>query len=273
MHAQGTFGFETRRHDQLYPDEDERGDIKGIYEITLKCGSKIALDLTGAQWDLQDGNGEHTPVTYWADYWSRWGASIKYRIPFRSHALKHAAKMSNYRVITSQTLIMETILYFNILMSNGCKAELGFHPRELLDMAKETYHDAKQRFFSQVIQYLQKRPVEVDNGNHRNVLDAFDLRHPKIIAEAPKPQPGSNGSLPLDIGDMTKFNWKSLSRLIQQPNTEVSWKEKKRAKALQKKRSVYKESGTWKMVFLEDTLPGLRVPVECVSENPGWKLG
>ncbi|KAF2624925.1 hypothetical protein BU25DRAFT_474418 [Macroventuria anomochaeta] len=272
VHAQGTFGFETRRHDQVYPDVDERGDTKGVYEITLKCGAKIVLDLAAAQWDLPDGNGAQAPVMYWADYWSRWGAAIKYRIPFRSHALKHAAKMSGYRVVTSQTLIMETILYFNVLMSSGCKAELGFHPRELLDM-NETYSDAKMRFFAQAARYLQKRPVEVDNGNHRNVLDAFDLRHPKVIADAPKPQPNSNGSLPLDIGDMARFDWKALSRLIQQPSSEVSLKEKKRAKALQKDRSVYKEPGTWKIVFLEDTLPGPRVPAERVSENPGWKLG
>lgn len=271
VHAQGTFGFETRRHNQLYPDEDERADIKGVYEITLKCGSKIVLDVAGAQWDLQDGNGTQAPVMYWADYWARWGGVIKYCVPFLSHALKHAAKLSEYRIITSQTLIMETILYFNILMFSGCKAELGFHPRELLDMG-EAFRDSKKRYISKATLYLQKRPSEVDIGNHLDLFDTFDLRHPKVIADAPKPQPKSNGSLPLDIGDIGRFEWKTFSRLIQQPSSKVTLKEKKRAKALQKQRSVSKEPGSWKMVFLEDTLPGPRVPVECVSENPGWKL-
>lgn len=272
VYAHGAFGFETRRHDQLYPDLDERGDIKGVFEMTLKCGSRIVLDLTGAQWNLQDDGGAHGPVTYCADYWSRWDAAIKYRIPFRSHALKHTRTMAGYRMITSQTLIMETSLYFNVLMTSACKAELGFHPRDLLDMDIASYSDAKQRFLAKTTLYLQKRPMDVDNGSHLNVLDKFDLRHPRIIAKAPKPQPQSNGSLPLDIGDMANFDWKALSRLIQQPGLEVTLKEKRRAKALQKKRSVYKELGTWKMVFLEDTLPSARVPVGCVSENPGWKL-
>lgn len=262
----------SRRHDQLYPDKDERGDTKGVYEITLKCGSKIALDLAGAQWDLQDGNGPRKPVMYWADYCARWVTSVKYRIPFRSHVLKHTAKMSNYRVITSQTVIMETLLYFNILMSSGCKAELDFHPRELLDMNARPYRDAKQHFLAKADVYLQKRPQELDNGNHRNVLDGFDLRHPRVIAEAPKPIPKRNGSLPLDIGDMATFKWKALSQLIQQPSMEVSWKEKKWAKTLLQKRSVYKEPGSWKTVFLEDTLPGPKIPEECVSQNPGWTL-
>ncbi|KAH6644732.1 hypothetical protein C7974DRAFT_384183 [Boeremia exigua] len=272
VHAQGTFGFETRRHDQLYPDQDEHGNTKGVYEITLKCGSKVVLDLTSAQWDLQDGNGPHKPIMSWTDYRARWGDSIKYRIPFRSHALKHNAKMSNYRVITSQTLIMETNFYFNIMLSSGCKAELGFYPHEMLDMDSRTYRDAKQCFFTKAEEYLQKRAHELDNGDYHDVLDGFDLRHPQFVAKASKPMPQSNGSIPLDIGDLTTFDWKTLSRLIQQPYAEVSLKEKQWAKTLQKKRSVYKEPGTWMMIFLEDTLPGPRVPRSCISENPGWKL-
>lgn len=270
--AQGTFGFESRRHDQLYPDVDERGDTKGVYEITLKDGTKIVLDLAGAQWDLQDGNGVHAPVTYWADYWSRWGTGIKYRLPFRSHALKHAAKISNYRMITSQTLIMETAIYFNVLMQNGCKAQLGFHPHELLEMDNQPYRDAKQRLLSTAIEYLQRRPKEIDNGEPLSVLGSFDLRHPKIIADAPKNHHKSNNSLPLDIGEMAKFDWKVFSRFIQQPASDVSLREKKWAKMLQKKRSVYKEAGNWKTIFLDDTLPASKVPVECVSENKTWKL-
>lgn len=273
VHAQGVFGFDTRRQDQLYPDEDEHGNTKGVYEILLKCGSKIALDLAGAQWDSQDGNDAHAPVTFWADYWSRWGAAVKYRIPFRSHALKHSAKMANYRVITSQTLIMEIIIYFNVFMSSACQAELEFHPRELLNMEKETYRSAKQCFLEKATTYLQKRPEELDNGDHGNILNAFDLRHPMVIAGTPKVPHKPNGSLPPDLGDMAKFEWKTLSRLIQQPSSVVSLNEKRRAQVLKKKRSVYKEPGSWQLVFLEETLPGPRIPAECVSENPGWKLG
>ncbi|KAF1927242.1 uncharacterized protein M421DRAFT_185766 [Didymella exigua CBS 183.55] len=273
VHARGIFGSDTRRHDQMYPDQDERGDVKGVYEIMLKCGSKIVLDLASAQWDIQDGNGAQTPVTFWQDYWSRWGAAIKYRIPFRSHALKHAAKMNNYRVVTSQTLIMETTVYLNVFMSNACKVELDFHPRELLEMDNDTYRNAKQRFLAKATMYLQKRAIGLDNGDHRNIFNAFDLHHPELIAEGPNLRHKPNGSLPLDIGDMAKFDWKALSRLIQQPASVVSFKEKKRAVPLKQKRSVYKEPGAWQLVFLEDTLPDPKIPVTCVSENPGWKLG
>jgi len=210
---------------------------------------------------------------YWADYWARWGATLKYCIPFRSHVLKHTAKMSTYRVITSQTVILEAVLYFNVFLSSRCKAELDFHPRELLYMDIRAYREAKQLFLTKAEAYLQKRPNELDNGNHRNALDGFDLRHPKVIEDAPKSLPKRNGSLPLDLGDMAKFDWKAFSRFIQQPSTEVTFKEKKWAKGLLQKRSVYKGSGSWMTVFLEDTLPGPRIPKEDVSENPGWKLG
>lgn len=269
--AQGVFGCKSKRHDQLYPDQDERGDTKGVYEIMLKCRFKIVLDLAAAQWDLRDGGGPQIPVTWWAEYRLRWGAAIKYRIPFRSHALKHATKMNIFRVLTSQTLIMEIGIYLNIFMSSACKAELGFHPRELLDMDNEDYRNAKQRFLAKAVMYLQKRAMVLDNGEHRNILGAFDLRHPKIIAQGPKHHHRSNGSLPPNL-DMAKFDWNALSRLIQQPISAVPFKEKKHAVALKKKRSVYKESDSWQLVFLEDTLPTHKIPVENVSENPGWKL-
>ncbi|KAF3039384.1 hypothetical protein E8E12_007648 [Didymella heteroderae] len=262
VHAQGVFGFGSRRHDQLYPDQDEQGDTKGVYEIMLKCGSRIVLDLASAQWDLQDGSGPQAPVTWWAEYWSRWGAAVKYRIPFRSHALKHAAKMESYRMITSQTLIMETNVYFNVFMTSACKAELNFHPNELLDMDRDSYRNAKQRFLTKATTYLQKRANELDSGEHRNILSAFDLRHPEIIAQEPKLRYYANGSLP-PVVDMTKFDWKALSRHIQQPSSAVTLKEKKRAVALKKKRSVYKEPNSWQLVFLEDTLPGPKHPVDA----------
>ncbi|UPX16493.1 uncharacterized protein EKO05_0006891 [Ascochyta rabiei] len=275
VRAQGSFGFETRRRDQLYPDVDGRGDTKGVYEITLKCGAKIVLDLAGAQWEPLNGEGVHKPVTYSTDYWSRWGVAVKYRVPFCSHQLKHAAKMTKYRMITSQTLIMEISLYFNVFMMSSCKAELDFHPRELLDMESGACRSAKQRFFAKTLVYLKRRPAELDSGKALdvlNVLNTFDLRHPKVIAEQPAAQPRGNGSLPLDIGSMEKFDWKEFSRLIRMPSSEVTLKEKKRAKALQKNRSVYKEPGSWKMVFLEDTIPGPRIPMDCISENAAWRL-
>ena len=272
VHAAGTFGYETRRHDILYPDEDDQGDTKSVYKITLKCGSKIALDLAGAQWDIQDGKGLHKPVTYWEDYYSRWITSVKYSVPFRSHAIKHAKKMSEYHMITSQTLITEITLYFNVFMTRSCEAELGFHPHQLLDMDPESYQKSLRRFINQAEEYLQKRHKDLDNGEPLNVFKTFDLRHPKVITDASKAKPRSNGSLPLDIGDMQKFDWKMFSRLVQQPGSEVSLQEKKLAKKLQWNRSVYKEPGTWQLVFLEDTLPGPRIDEGCVSENPRWRL-
>lgn len=256
----------------MYLDNDEHGDTKSVYEITLKCGSVVALDLAGAQWDLQDSNGSHRPVTSWSDYCSRWVAAIKYRVPFRSHALNHSAKISSYRMITSQTLIMEIGLYFSVFMSSACKVELGFHPDELLAIDSTAYHDAKKLFFNKVKEYLQKRPNDLDNGNSQNVFNEFDIRHPKVIADAPKPNRKSNSSLPLDVGNMTQFDWKTFSRLILQPGSDVSFKEKKLAKTLQKNRSVYKEPHTWQLLFLEDTLPAPRIPTACVSENPDWKF-
>jgi hypothetical protein len=273
--SQGCFGSDSRRQDQLYPDIDERGDIKGVYEITLKCGSKIALDLAGAQWNL-DGSNSHAAVTTWSDYCSRWGTAIKYRIPFRSHQLKHAAKMSTYHLITTQTLIMECIVYFNIFLTGGCKAELTFTLPDLLLLPAQHHEDAEHLLLTKVTAYLQKRPSDIDAGNPLNILSTFTLAHPKFPLPSPTTpltQRTHHTSLPLDIGSMANFDWKALGRFIQQPGSEVPYREKKAAVVLKKKRSAWKEDGEWKVRFLEDTVPGVKVKGECVSENPGWKLG
>ncbi|KAF2995203.1 hypothetical protein E8E13_001112 [Curvularia kusanoi] len=271
VHASGAFGSETSRHDTLYPDEDEQGYTKSVYEIILKCGTKIALDLAGAQWDIQDGGGPHKPVTYWENYSSRWMTGLKYRIPFRSHALKHATKMSEYRMLTSQTLIAEMTFCFNVFMSSSWKDELGFEAREMVEMEFETFHKSYRLLIRTATEVLQKRPKDLDNGKFKNAPGGFDYRHPSVVASTATM--GHKRSLPVDIGDLQRFDWKTLSRLIQQPGSEVSLQEKRAAKALQKYRSVYKEPGSWQLFFLEDTLPGPKIDESYVSENPAWSLG
>lgn len=268
----GRFGFaRVDREDLLYPDYDPKGNLKGIYCITLKDGTRIALDLAGAQYDTS-----HTTVMYWQDYLDRWSHSIKYRLPFRSHYSKHAKNMSGYHCITDQTIIMEQTAYLNVLITH-CKRELGFDLNELINMGAEDFGHTKNKFIDAVTEYLQKRCSELDDGSKVNCLtESFDLRHPKVVKKLLEASASSikierPESIPLDIGDMRDFDWATLRKLIQMPSTEVKYHEKKKAKALLAHRCVYKMPGDWKLVFLADTLPSLKVPSECVSENPYWK--
>ncbi|KAH7401189.1 hypothetical protein BKA66DRAFT_449959 [Pyrenochaeta sp. MPI-SDFR-AT-0127] len=266
----GRFGFaRVDREDLLYPDYNHNGDLKGVYCITLKDGTRIALDIAGAQYNLH-----HTPIMHWQAYLSRWARSIEYRVPFRSHNSKHLGKMSGYRCITQQTIIMEQMAYFNVFLTDKLGLELEL--QDLVDMDSEDFQYSKGQLIRHVTDYLCKRCTDLDSNVDTDCLTGtFDLRRPKVIAKLPifyNPliQSERPESMPLDIGEMSRFGWVKLRKLIQMPSTEVKYHEKKKAKLLLGHRCVYKMPGDWKLVFLTDTLPSLKVPFECVSENPYW---
>ncbi|KAF1844268.1 uncharacterized protein K460DRAFT_408560 [Cucurbitaria berberidis CBS 394.84] len=270
----GLFGVvRADREDIVYPNFDVKGDLKGIYSITLKDGTRIALDLTGAQYNLP-----HTPVMHWTAYLNSWVKVIKYRVPFRSHYDKHANNMVNYRCITHLTVVMEQTRYFNMLVTHS-KAEIGFELKNLLEMEPEDFHSKFCLLIDQAHEYLLERPKELDEGLLIGcITDTFDLRHPNVVANALRAGMAASlrnsdllQSLPTNISDMKLFDWENLRKLIQMHSTTVEYQEKKKAKLLLSHRCVYKMPGDWRLVFLLDTLPSSKVPDECVSENPYWK--
>lgn len=96
------FGFEWKCDDLPYPDEDADGDLKGAYRITLKDGTKVALDLTRTQFNLPYGT-----VMPWTTSLEYCASDIKYRIPFRSHYKKHMDNIINYNTITHLSIIRD----------------------------------------------------------------------------------------------------------------------------------------------------------------------
>ncbi|CAO2652510.1 Nn.00g007930.m01.CDS01 [Neocucurbitaria sp. VM-36] len=263
----GSFGLsKVDREDVVYPDYDAQGDLKGIYSIALKDGTIIALDLAGAQYSLS-----HTSVMPWSTYLNRWvGKFIKYRVPFRSHYSKHAEKMSSYRCITPLSITMEQTRHFNMLVTN-CKADWGFDLKDLDSMEPQDFDDVLHHLIEQAHASLLKTPQELDEGS---TTESFDLRHPKLIENLPPTSTTTTDlleSAPLDIGFMNPFDWDLFRKIIQMPASSVKYQEKKTAKKLQGQRCAYKLPGDWRVVFLPETLPNVRVPWKYVSENPGWR--
>jgi hypothetical protein len=254
--------LEDERNELPYPDDDAKGYLKGVYQIRLKNGTIMALDIAGAQYNLQ-----HDTFMTWPTYLNRWMSKPKYRIPFRSHYNKHAEHMSTYRCVTHLTVVMEQATIFNSLLMS-CEFTLGFDFKDLPAEDFEVFRGYKQRLLAALGEHLQPRPADFDPTSTPSLPAPFDLRHPKIIDDAKRELPES---LPHDVGDMKDFSWDSLRKMIQLPGNAIHYKEKKCARNLLDHRCVYKMPGDWRLIFLLDTLPSPLVPLTCVSENPFWE--
>jgi hypothetical protein len=254
-----------RRPDLLYRDEDANGDVKGVYRITLKDGSNMVLDLAGAQYNLK-----HDTFMPWADYLDRCVIAIKYRIPFRSHHRKHAELLSDYHCITHHTVILEQMGYFNGLIRNHDYA-LNFDVKDMLAADKQTFQEYKDRFVKAVIQHLVQRSEEIDGPSPQCLAAPFDIRHPKVIDQVASAHVEAIETLPFDAGSIQDFDWDKLRQLIAMPGNDVTYREKKKAKLLLQHRCVYRMPGDWKLMFLADTLPSVRVSWAYISENPFWE--
>jgi hypothetical protein len=261
---QDRYGLQTIRKDIPYPDIDANGDIKGVYRITLKDGSQIALDLAGAQYDLP-----HVPVMLWSAYLNRSASNIKYRISFRAHYDKHMEHMKDYDNVTHLTIALEQQMSLKGML-NDCRATTpGFNISDLLFGTDEQFQDCKHRLDMAVHECLQKRPCEIDNAdNPMCIVAPFDLRHPNVIEKMDQVAMGESALF--NLGDMQKFDWSKLSDMIKMPGDTVSYTEKKKAKLLMQYRCVYRMPGDWRLVFLESELPSQKIPKEYVSVNPNW---
>ena len=273
VNYKGQHDLASKRNDRLYPDTDERGKLKAVYDITLRDGTRIVLDLASAQWRLQDLSMRHQPVMLWAEYWQVWGGTLKYRAPFRTHASRHTESMNAYRVATHHAITTEQTFYFNVFILRLKKK----HPGELqcvYDMKLEDFEEFKARVIGQVCDYIQKRPRELDGeaspsspSSKYGTSDSNMYSHDQIDLgnfELPR-------SSPLDIDAISGFDWGLLRRIIQSSGKDITYREKKRARMLLSSRCVYKVRGDWRLVFLQYLLPDLRVPKDLISENPFWR--
>ncbi|KAF2828117.1 hypothetical protein CC86DRAFT_369254 [Ophiobolus disseminans] len=242
----------TDREDLLYPDDDFYGVLKGVYRITLKNGTKIALDLAGAQYNLA-----HNTVMPWAEYLDRWAADTKYRLPFRTHYNKHSELMSKLHSPTHLGLVTEQMACFNTLLKN-CEYELGFDLKDLPLENIDHFRKCMRRLAIAAEDSLLQRPRDLDAelaASSENV--SRDAMTDELEC------------IPGDIGDMKYFDWSKLSKTIAMPSSSnVTYKEKKRSKLLLKYRCAYKLPGDWRLVFMETSLPSVWVPKHCTSENP-----
>lgn len=268
----GRFGFiDAERSDVLYSDQDSDGNFKGVYSIKLRDGTRIALDLAGAQYNIP-----HQSVSLLSTYFNDWGHAVRYRVPFRSHMEKHTEKMNKYRCITSHTIIMEQLCYFNLFL-HRMQDTPDLHFTHLLTLDDAAFHSAMTTLTAQCTQNFLARSTDLDKGTTYITSDpTFDTRHPKFLATLRQPMFPADKKEPaetllLDVGDMQAFPWDKLRKLIQMTGPEAKYKDKKKAKMLLGNRCVYKMEGDWRMVFLQDTLPSSKVPEGNVSVNPYWK--
>jgi hypothetical protein len=259
-------GREIERDDLPYPDIDAKNDLKGVFRITLRDGTRLALDLAGAQYDLA-----HNTVEPWLPYLQRSASEIKYRLPYLSHWNKHMHHMEHMKAhnnITHLNVVLKQLTSLNTML-NACRCTPNFELKSMLVGDNKHFLDCKHRLEEAVISCLQQRPTEIDSDDPMCIVAPFDLRHPKIVEQMNKAAAGESALF--NLGDMEKFDWSKLSDMIKMPGDVITYTEKKKAKHLLQFRCVYKMLGDWRLVFLEKDLPSEKVPKGCISENPNWK--
>lgn len=250
------------------------GCAKFVYNIKLKDGAEICLDLTGAQYEFP-----HQTVMHWKLYAEEWVSQWKYSLPFRKHYEKHSANMEDIDCISHFTIVLEQTIQFTGFLV-GSKKHTGHDLAELPDLTGDDFPTAKAIVFSKARDALLIRPTELDSGTIvACTAGDFDLRHPQVVARGPpRPLPWAPHvaadiiTQPVDLGDIEDFSWEDLRWIKNMKiDDEVTQADIDVATKMLKNRCVYKMPGNWRMVFLESTLPPDSVPKECVSENPFWK--
>ena len=228
----------------------------------------MALDVAGAQYHLP-----HQSIVPMHRYLNRGVSAIKYSVPFRSHYLKHANKMRDYRCITNLTIIVELTALFNNLITCS-KKKLSSKLKNIADIELEAFDDALAQFIIQTEGSLQERIDDLDNGfPPKRFTKAFNLRHPNFAAKLPKHTLSVNddkiSDVPLfDISDMKAFDWAKLRKLLLMTGDDVKFSEKKNVKKLLSHCCVQKVPGDWRLVLLSNVLPSTEVPAKSVSKNP-----
>ncbi|KAF2794431.1 hypothetical protein K505DRAFT_374641 [Melanomma pulvis-pyrius CBS 109.77] len=255
------------RTDQIYNDDDGRG----VYEITLKTGEKIALDLSGQQYSLP-----HTTVMPWSDYWTCQG-HMRSRSPFRSTYENHVRLLRDFEKTSSQTIIMAFLVQFNLLIDN---VDLGIGVGKFMDLPLLD----PQKFWNRLVPLVSELRFIFQHqvGQYNLTSQQYDcisgppkgfpagLRHPSLIAQNAhlnhhREMVGPN------IGHIQDFSWQTVKSVIQ--SKETSYQDKKLAKEILAFRCVYKPHGIydWRIVFVVDSLPPMYIPRAWTSENPFWR--
>ncbi|KAH8727989.1 hypothetical protein GQ44DRAFT_757451 [Phaeosphaeriaceae sp. PMI808] len=260
----GRFGFkDCNRDDFPYTDEDASGDLKGVYRITLKDGTNIALDLAGQQYSAL-----HDTIMPWATYCDRWVTTLKYRIPLGSHYGKHIENMSSYHYITHLTVVMEQIILFNNLLQD-CESKLGFNLRNVTEESNTVNLRKNEDFVTTAAKdSFQKHAHDLDNKTASCLIGPIDLRHPKAIENLATASDHECGEFILpDLSTMKSFSWLKLSQMIRMPGDAVPLAEKRKARFLLKHYCAYTLPGSSRLVFLMDGPASNKIPLWCISEN------
>jgi hypothetical protein len=231
-----------------------------VYRIALTDGTKVALDLAGTQYNIP-----HVTVLPWAAYRERSASVIKYSLPFRSHHVKHNKNVSKNSTAKHLTIIKKQIESVNALL-NESDLILGSDFKTMLSQDIEIFTDAKQRLLLAASSRLAKHQQNVETEPIEPAIAPLDRIH-----DCPAMTNTSIGEpLLFHLWSMGKFDWQKLVDMVKVTGPEVTYREKKKAKALLQHRCVYRVPGNWRLIFIADEMPSSQVPSELVSENPFW---
>ncbi|KAF2194610.1 hypothetical protein K469DRAFT_686619 [Zopfia rhizophila CBS 207.26] len=243
------------RRDHFYKD----GNDHGVYEITLRTGDKVALNLTSAQYGIIPME----PVMFWTDYWTKYGHQMlqrnNYQFAWKTHC-KLLIEIDNISILTVHS---EAVTALGLAMVNF---EHDYERASIVvdESNPPIYSEKKALLLKNVHEGLQEYITTIITGGPiiAGPHPSYDASFGKVQEEVKK----LNTSY---LGGIKKVDWKVIERVVTGKRSTIE--QKRRAKALLDCRYAYQPANDWRIVFLRETLPPKDIPAERISENPMWK--
>jgi hypothetical protein len=247
------------REDQVYNDDEGNG----VFEITLKSGEKIALDLTGAQY-----NAQHQTVMHWENYWTNYGEEILERNIFGTALQNHNLLLSQFDKFSELTIIAHVLDKFNVRIS----ASSITLPSIARETSQHRFHTQLNTYIHFTINYLADciQELDADKAHTTTIVRSMPhgLFHPRVAEKSIYFHHGRMLLLP-DYGpNIANFHWEIIKDLAKDPKTP--YKVRKEARDLLSYRCLVSPFGDQRILFMRNTLPRESMPKEWVKVNPFW---
>lgn len=259
-------GQQTEREDQVYPDTDG----VGVFEIMLKSGDKIALQMTVEQF-----KGHHLPhernfVMLWEEYMELYAGKMTERSVFGTALKNHARLVNSCDHHTHLHIILHIIEEFQVFILKYARGEDAF----LNPVSRVTKEDRMINFRGEMIRFLNDAKsrldfiiMSIDQGN--SSMDPLVKKHPKYGHDNIYTHYGREMIVTDFNPGIKNFNWDIVKQVAS--GEGFNHTVRKEARDLLACKAVYAPWNDHKFVFdpfPREKLPDL--PHDRMSLNPHW---
>jgi hypothetical protein len=211
-----TYKVDARDESEILERNDlpyaELGET-AIFEITLKSGQKVALDLAGRQYNLP-----HVTTLDWETYWDQYGGRLLQRTSFGTALRNHEQLHTNLNQRDVRSLLC--IDGFALQEFNSKIEKESTKVEQLRKIiVPQAFTKAKVDLNKQISNYLTERIAQIDGGfvkDPKNPDSCSGLRHHDLLFVQRTISWEFDGRpmiLP-DVGSLDTFDWDIFRTII-----------------------------------------------------------